>query len=146
MYFLMVVFHIPNYYILFSQELPSLFTTNPSLKQKKGSDLSTWAFVQKKGLEPSQYCYHTDLNRTRLPIPPLLQTINVSIDRLNYSTAPQICQLIFGIFRIKISLKKFQKSVYKLFELCYIMSCRWDMRKHDSRWYAEVSELADEQD
>ncbi len=29
-------------------------------------------FVQKKGLEPSRYCYHTDLNRARLPIPPLL--------------------------------------------------------------------------
>ena len=28
--------------------------------------------VQKMGLEPTQYCYHTDLNRTRLPIPPLL--------------------------------------------------------------------------
>ena len=30
--------------------------------------------VQKKGLEPSWYCYHTDLNRARLPIPPFLQT------------------------------------------------------------------------
>ena len=29
--------------------------------------------VQKKGLEPSWYCYHTDLNRARLPIPPFLQ-------------------------------------------------------------------------
>ena len=28
--------------------------------------------VQKKGVEPSRYCYHTDLNRARLPIPPLL--------------------------------------------------------------------------
>ena len=31
--------------------------------------------MQKKGVEPSRYCYHTDLNRARLPIPPLLQTI-----------------------------------------------------------------------
>ena len=29
--------------------------------------------VQKKGVEPSRYCYHTDLNRARLPIPPLLR-------------------------------------------------------------------------
>ncbi len=29
--------------------------------------------MQKKGVEPSRYCYHTDLNRARLPIPPLLQ-------------------------------------------------------------------------
>ena len=28
--------------------------------------------VQKKGVEPSRYYYHTDLNRARLPIPPLL--------------------------------------------------------------------------
>ena len=45
---------------------------------KKG--YSTYAiafslFMQKKGVEPSRYCYHTDLNRARLPIPPLLQTI-----------------------------------------------------------------------
>ena len=30
--------------------------------------------VQKKRLELSRYCYHTDLNRARLPIPPLLHT------------------------------------------------------------------------
>ena len=29
--------------------------------------------MQKKGLEPSGYYYHTDLNRARLPIPPLLR-------------------------------------------------------------------------
>ena len=28
--------------------------------------------MQKKGLEPSWCCHHTDLNRARLPIPPLL--------------------------------------------------------------------------
>ncbi len=28
--------------------------------------------MQEEGLEPSWYCYHTDLNRARLPIPPLL--------------------------------------------------------------------------
>ena len=30
--------------------------------------------MQEKGLEPSGYCYHTDLNRARLPIPPFLRT------------------------------------------------------------------------
>ena len=30
--------------------------------------------MQKKRLELSRYCYHTDLNRARLPIPPLLHT------------------------------------------------------------------------
>ena len=33
------------------------------------------SLVQKMGVEPTRYCYHTDLNRARLPIPPLLQTI-----------------------------------------------------------------------
>ena len=30
--------------------------------------------VQEKRLELSWYCYHTDLNRARLPIPPFLRT------------------------------------------------------------------------
>ena len=33
--------------------------------------------MQEKGLEPSWYCYHTDLNRARLPIPPFLQTTDI---------------------------------------------------------------------
>ena len=33
--------------------------------------------MQKKGVEPSRYCYHTDLNRARLPIPPLLHIAKV---------------------------------------------------------------------
>ena len=28
--------------------------------------------LQKMGVEPTRYYYHTDLNRARLPIPPLL--------------------------------------------------------------------------
>ena len=31
--------------------------------------------LQKMGVEPTRYCYHTDLNRARLPIPPLLQKL-----------------------------------------------------------------------
>ena len=33
--------------------------------------------MQEKGLEPSWYCYHTDLNRARLPIPPFLHTNDI---------------------------------------------------------------------
>ena len=29
--------------------------------------------MQKMGVEPTRYFYHTDLNRARLPIPPLLR-------------------------------------------------------------------------
>lgn len=39
--------------------------------------------MQKMGVEPTRYCYHTDLNRARLPIPPLLQTIASAIFRGN---------------------------------------------------------------
>ena len=34
-----------------------------------------YIIVQEKRLELSWYCYHTDLNRTRLPIPPFLHNI-----------------------------------------------------------------------
>ena len=33
--------------------------------------------MQEKRLELSWYCYHTDLNRARLPIPPFLRTIAI---------------------------------------------------------------------
>ncbi len=43
--------------------------------RKKSGDLMITAHVmQKEGLEPSWYHYHTDLNRARLPIPPFLRT------------------------------------------------------------------------
>ena len=47
----------------------------------KGEEMPLFALLtvmQKKGLEPSRYCYHTDLNRARLPIPPLLHLCNLS--------------------------------------------------------------------
>ena len=54
---------------------------NFGIKTKKEKLISQLLSVmQKMGLEPTQYCYHTDLNRTRLPIPPLLQTIDITID------------------------------------------------------------------
>ena len=45
--------------------------------------------VQRKGLEPSWYCYHTDLNRARLPIPPSLQ------GSYYYNIIAYVCQVIF---------------------------------------------------
>lgn len=33
--------------------------------------------MQEKRLELSWYCYHTDLNRARLPIPPFLRTNDI---------------------------------------------------------------------
>ena len=42
------------------------------MKQKKSPAFTELSVMQKMGVEPTRYCYHTDLNRARLPIPPLL--------------------------------------------------------------------------
>ena len=49
--------------------------------------------MQKMGVEPTRYCYHTDLNRARLPIPPLLRTIVLLVFQLNRSTMAIIAEL-----------------------------------------------------
>ena len=70
----------------------------PLTHKKKDRDISVTAFsflVQKKGVEPSRYCYHTDLNRARLPIPPLLQTV-----------APTRCPPNQRIILYRVSVKK----------------------------------------
>ncbi len=56
--------------------------------------------VQEEGLEPSWYCYHTDLNRARLPIPPLLHFFSAALfislsDKLNYIIKLSFCQQLF---------------------------------------------------
>ena len=71
---------------------------NKNLKNKKDRDSSVTVFsflVQKKGVEPSRYCYHTDLNRARLPIPPLLQTV-----------APARCPPNQRMILYRVSVKK----------------------------------------
>ena len=35
--------------------------------------------LQKMGVEPTRYYYHTDLNRARLPIPPLLHFFFIAL-------------------------------------------------------------------
>ena len=47
--------------------------------------------MQKEGLEPSWYHYHTDLNRARLPIPPFLRT------SVSYNTLSVNVNIIFQI-------------------------------------------------
>ncbi len=41
------------------------------MEKEKSRTFGTF-YLQKMGVEPTRYCYHTDLNRARLPIPPLL--------------------------------------------------------------------------
>ena len=52
--------------------------------------------MQKEGLEPSWYHYHTDLNRARLPIPPFLRT------SVYYTTLHQMSTLFFKLFQMYI--------------------------------------------
>ena len=40
--------------------------------------------MQEKRLELSWYCYHTDLNRARLPIPPFLHASNIILGFANF--------------------------------------------------------------
>ena len=51
--------------------------------------------MQEKGLEPSWYCYHTDLNRARLPIPPFLHARNIVSSSTGNVNAKFLCRLYF---------------------------------------------------
>ena len=44
-------------------------------KKTHESQIHAFSSMQKMGVEPTRYFYHTDLNRARLPIPPLLRLI-----------------------------------------------------------------------
>ena len=44
------------------------------------SGASADSAMQKMGVEPTRYCYHTDLNRARLPIPPLLHMREMGLE------------------------------------------------------------------
>ena len=51
--------------------------------------------LQKMGVEPTRYYYHSDLNRARLPIPPLLHFAPVITgDEGYYKGIWGICQLL----------------------------------------------------
>ena len=50
--------------------------------------------VRAKGLEPSWGCPHTDLNRTRLPIPPFLHLLTVAFESRVLSTKAMLSQRI----------------------------------------------------
>ena len=58
--------------------------------------------VQKMGVEPTRYCYHTDLNRARLPIPPLLRLAAFTSNENYYIVGSPICQLYFTKFSLSL--------------------------------------------
>ena len=80
--------------------------------------------MQKEGLEPSWYHYHTDLNRARLPIPPFLHIKLLccpAADKAYNTTTAFKCQHFF-------SNAYFLYFFEKLLTLCLtfgiISSCR----------------------
>ena len=80
---------------------PDLIWRKNYRKDAKSEESVLALSVQKKGVEPSRYYYHTDLNRARLPIPPLLQTIEPMIShRLNTFIIPLFSCLstVFWVF------------------------------------------------
>ena len=62
-----------------------MFQGNIPLHAKKQEAISFLSVLQKKGVEPSRYYYHTDLNRARLPIPPLLRYAALASNVGNYN-------------------------------------------------------------
>ena len=62
--------------------------------------------MQKMGLEPTRYCYHTDLNRARLPIPPFLRFLFVLGSRFEqnvfYRVSYQMSIVFFIFFKLFI--------------------------------------------
>ena len=68
--------------------------------------------VQEKRLELSWYCYHTDLNRTRLPIPPFLHLLTAAFENHALSTKNMLSQ---RIEECKLFLKKMTNFLLFLF-------------------------------
>ena len=88
-----------------------------SAKQKrhpKGHRFMIYLRLQKKGVEPSRYCYHTDLNRARLPIPPLLHYVAFASNVGNYTGRIHFCQCFFSY-----ALSSIPKS-FKPFKILFI--------------------------
>ena len=91
--------------------------------------------MQEKRLELSWYCYHTDLNRARLPIPPFLRT-NVILQpfRNNVNTILKNFSkifLMFFVFYVKYiswylpwKLLNHNRNLWRSYE-------NWEMCKRD---------------
>ena len=82
------------------------------MKQKKTHHIVMCLTVQEKRLELSWYCYHTDLNRTRLPIPPFLHLLTAAFENHALSTKNMLSQ---RIEECKLFLKKMTNFLIFLF-------------------------------
>ena len=79
--------------------IATVFTPFPVLyyifqKRQRRQPFGHRHVMQKEGLEPSWYHYHTDLNRARLPIPPFLRT------NVYYNNRLQMSTLFFELFKL----------------------------------------------
>ena len=99
--------------------MPSFFALKNALQSCKAFPIT---LMQKKGLEPSQYCYHTDLNRARLPIPPLLHFAVFAVitcdNNKYYSIQALICQQHFSKFFKYFFCIYFSKNIDNFNQKC----------------------------
>ncbi len=73
--------------------------------------------MQEKRLELSWYCYHTDLNRARLPIPPFLRTI--AIISFFFVCVNSFFKNFVEFGETKVKQDRQRNLLYTEFPLCY---------------------------
>ena len=107
-----------------------------SLAHKKTQTLDYQRFelcMQKMGVEPTRYCYHTDLNRARLPIPPLLPLREMGLEPTRAYThkilslaclpIPALPQLLLRNVSTFKSIYDFDCFVKRIVKLFLFLSC-----------------------
>ena len=92
--------------------------------------------LQKKGVEPSRYYYHTDLNRARLPIPPLLHFLFLLFSSNSYWLSQQR-RLLYRIAAdlsttFLTFLRHFLTDFLPLFSLYYLPCSVINIASHQS--------------
>ena len=73
--------------------------------------------MQEKRLELSWYCYHTDLNRTRLPIPPFLHTDRWNrMRKMGLEPTRHCCRKILSLARLPVpTLPHCSRSLHEVY-------------------------------
>ncbi len=89
--------------------------------------------MQEKGLEPSRHCCHRHLKPARLPIPPFLQELTKDM-------------IPFLLAKVKKNLQVFFKKIVFFMLTDYLKFVIIRKLLVTTNCFAEVSELADEQD
>ena len=89
--------------------------------------------MQEKGLEPSRHCCHRHLKPARLPIPPFLHELTKVIIPLFF---------VIVNYKLKVFFEKLKQFMVDIRGMIWY----YIIAVGSNRLFAEVSELADEQD